>query len=167
MNPARARRRYWRSETWLPWLVTATLLAHATGCRAVALSQPESEVVHASMRGDAQRPAAAQWLRTELYFAIARAEAGAEDIDAPDWQAFLDEEVTPRFPDGFTVLDAYGQWRMRDGERIGRLLTKVMIILHPDTEAALARVEELRLAFKHRTGQDSVLRATTPVDVSF
>jgi uncharacterized protein DUF3574 len=26
------------------------------------------------------------------------------------WRRFLDEEVTPRFPGGFTVLDSSGQW---------------------------------------------------------
>ena len=28
-----------------------------------------------------------------------------------NWARFLAAEVTPRFPDGFTVLDAKGQWR--------------------------------------------------------
>ncbi|HSG89896.1 MAG TPA: DUF3574 domain-containing protein [Pseudomonadales bacterium] len=122
----------------------------------------------AVMAGDPGRPAAALWLRTELYFATGRADGPSDRGVTPEaWQTFLDEDVTPRFPDGFTVHDAYGQWRSRDGARIGRLLTKVIVILHPDTQDARARVDAVRQAFKVRTGQDSVLRATAPVEVSF
>ena len=28
-----------------------------------------------------------------------------------EWNDFVAREVTPRFPDGFTMLDATGQWR--------------------------------------------------------
>ena len=31
------------------------------------------------------------------------------------WDAFLADTVTPRFPDGLTVLDARGQWRDSEG----------------------------------------------------
>ncbi len=120
------------------------------------------------MDGDPARPAAASWLRTELYVAVGRADDPAGPrIDPETWRAFLDAEVTPRFPDGFSVLDAYGQWRGRESGRIGRLDSKVIVILHPDAPDARERVEALRRAFKTRFGQDSVLRATGPVEVSF
>lgn len=32
-------------------------------------------------------------------------------VSDEDWRAFLAAEVTPRFPDGLTVIDAAGQWR--------------------------------------------------------
>lgn len=124
--------------------------------------------VPAAMNGDPARPAEARWLRTELYLAVGRADdPDGPRIDAASWSAFLDDEVTPRFPDGFSVLDAYGQWRRRGSGRIGRLDSKVIVILHADTVDARARVEDLRRAFKVRFGQDSVLRATMPVEVSF
>ena len=122
----------------------------------------------AAMHGDPDRPAQARWLRTELYVAVGRADdPDGPRIDEATWRGFLDAEVTPRFPDGFSVHDAYGQWRSRDGERIGRLDSRVIVVLHPDTADARARVEAVRRAFKARFGHDSVLRATVPVDVSF
>ena len=27
------------------------------------------------------------------------------------WSRFVDQEITPRFPDGLSVVDARGQWR--------------------------------------------------------
>src|SRR5688500_6141680 len=32
-------------------------------------------------------------------------------VSDEDWRRFLADEVTPRYPDGFTVLEASGQWR--------------------------------------------------------
>ena len=106
------------------------------------------------------------WLRTELHFAIAR--AGEVDASAlARWQRFLDEEVTARFPDGFTVFDGYGQWRRPSGTDVGRLDSRVIVILHPDDADARERVEAIRRVWKAQTGQQSVLRATQPADVSF
>ena len=149
-------------------LTLAFVWGLGSGCASGA--PPGSPVAGAAMVGDAGRPAVAAWLRTELYFAVGRADA-PRSVDGDAWRAFLDQEVTPRFPDGFTVFDGYGQWRSRSGEegsaRIGRLHTKIMVILHPDDADARMRVDAVRLAFKARTGQDSVLRATAPAEVSF
>ena len=32
-------------------------------------------------------------------------------VSEADFSKFIDEEVTPKFPDGLTVLDGGGQWR--------------------------------------------------------
>ncbi len=83
------------------------------------------------------------------------------------WLAFLDREVTPRFPDGLTVLDAYGQWRAHPNEQPSRLRSKVLIILCEDTPGNRASVDAIRTAFKAATHDKSVLLATEHVDVSF
>jgi len=120
----------------------------------------------ATLQGDAARPAAARWLRTELYFAIAL--DGAPDSGAEaKWRAFLDQEVTPRFPDGLTVFDAYGQWQNRAKGTIGRLHTKVLVILHEDTADRQAAIDAIRLAWKKATHDQSVLKVSQPAEVSF
>ncbi|MBV8633818.1 MAG: DUF3574 domain-containing protein, partial [Burkholderiaceae bacterium] len=43
-----------------------------------------------------------------------------------EWNDFLRRNVTPRFPDGFTVYDAYGQWQDRESHRIARENSKVI-----------------------------------------
>ena len=112
------------------------------------------------------------WVRSELYFGLG-AESGVPDRpqDAPigekQWRGFLDAEVTPRFPGGLTVLDAYGQWRPADAGIPSRLRSKVLVILHEDTPQRRADIEAIRTAWKRMTGQDSVLWAKENVEVSF
>src|SRR5258707_15215092 len=45
----------------------------------------------------------------ELMFG--RSTAGHLRVGEAAWARFLAREITPRFPDGLTVLDAAGQWR--------------------------------------------------------
>ncbi|MFC3130079.1 DUF3574 domain-containing protein [Coralloluteibacterium stylophorae] len=132
-------------------LVLASLAA-ATGCalpRDAAATRPD---------------AATGWLRTELYFGLGAVDAPA---DAARWRRFLDTEVTPRFPDDFTVLDAYGQWREPGAAMPERLRSRLVVILHPDTPARRADIDAIRAAWTALTGDTSVLRATQPAEVAF
>ena len=45
------------------------------------------------------------------------------------WARFVDREITPRFPDGFSVIDARGQWRDPDRNRIMREPSKLVQIV--------------------------------------
>ena len=124
----------------------------------------------AALQGDAARPAAARWARSELYFGVGRADEpqrGAARPTESDWRGFLDREVTPRFPDGLTVFDAYGQWLDRHRERPARLRTKVLVILHEDTPERRAAIDAIRLAWKAAWHDQSVLLVTQGADVSF
>lgn len=127
----------------------------------------------ATLQGDAQRPAEGSgWVRSELYFGVGE-ESGASKREQTDviseaqWRAFLDKEVTPRFPDGLTVFDAYGQWLFRGAPEPNRLSTKVLVILHEDTPQRRNDIEAIRLAWKQATHHQSVLWARQAVDVSF
>lgn len=152
----------------------STLLAMTLALLSACAIQPtRSSQTTAAMQGDAARPAQATgWVRSELYFGVG-ADDGVADRpqDAPigqaQWRAFLDKEVTPRFPDGLTVFDTYGQWMFRGAPAPNRLKTKVLVILHQDTPQHRADIEAIRLAWKQATGHQSVLWARTPVEVSF
>ena len=98
-----------------------------------------------------------QWLRTELYMAV---------VDAEKWREFLANNVTPKFPGGFTVLDAYGQWRNPRGE-IHVFPSRILVVLHPATPEADAAIEAVRQEFKTQFNQVYVLRATAPAKVEF
>ena len=145
----------------LPLLSAAVAVLLLVGC-----ASPSSPAVTATLRSDPARPAAARWLRTELYFGIGL--VGQPETRAALWQTYLDHEVTPRFPDGLTVLDAYGQWLRRGSAATpGHLISKVLVILHEDTPPRNADIEALRLAWKQATGDQSVLRVSQPADISF
>jgi hypothetical protein len=147
----------------LPLLLLLSLVA----CSSLPSASAPAAVT-ASMHGDAARPASAiGWIRSELYFGVG-AQGDAESRIGPEqWRAFLDQEVTPRFPDGLTVFDAYGQWLFRGAARPERLDSKVLVILHEDTPQRRADIEAIRLAWKQATGHQSVLWTAQPVQVSF
>jgi len=83
------------------------------------------------------------------------------------WRDFLDREVTPRFPDGLSVFDVYGQWRTQGQNHVERLHSKVIMLLHADAPQQRADLDAIRAAWKKETGDLSVLRVTQPADVSF
>lgn len=133
----------------------------------LALSGCTTVPATAAMQGDTTRPAqASQWVRSELYFAVGN-EDGSGVIDEARWRAFLDAQVTPRFPDGLTVLDGYGQWRFQKDDRLVRQRAKVLVVLHEDGAARHEDIEAIRAAWKRATGHESVLWARVAVDVSF
>ena len=65
-------------------------------------------------------------LFTEYRLFFGRSRGNVEAASDAAWQAFLANEVTPRFPDGLTVLHARGQWRNAMGPVV-RERSKVML----------------------------------------
>lgn len=150
----------WRS------VFLAALLVSASGCAAPQTRY--SDTPTAAMPGDAARPAAATgWIRSELYFGVGTEGDAVSTISEERWRAFLDREVTPRFPDGLTVLDAYGQWLFRGEAGPQRQRAKVLVILHEDSPRRRADIEAIRLAWKRATRHQSVLWSQQPATVSF
>ncbi|HEY2482736.1 MAG TPA: DUF3574 domain-containing protein [Caulobacteraceae bacterium] len=89
----------------------------------------------------------------ELFFGQA---VGGRVLSDGEWAAFLDSEVTPRFPDGLTVWKAEGQWRPPGGV-LGRETTRVMLIELTGANDERARLDGVIDAYKTRYHQKSVL----------
>jgi hypothetical protein len=98
-------------------------------------------------------------VEVDLYFG--RSLAGGEVSEA-DWSAFLASEVTPRFPDGLSVVDVAGQFRGSSGA-IARERTKLLIVVVFDPPAHASKVQAIVEAYKSRFRQQSVLRVEHPV----
>ena len=77
-------------------------------------------------------------------------------VSPREWASFLRDAVTPRFPGGFTVYDAYGQWLNTDSHRIARERTKVLVIATGDSAIARQQMEELSSLYRTRFSQRSV-----------
>jgi hypothetical protein len=92
-------------------------------------------------------------VRTTLYFGLSRPKGSVSELE---WQIFLRDEVTRRFPDGFTVWQAEGQWQTPDGT-IDREQSKVLLLVHPDTDAARQSVRAIIQAYRKAFDQQSVL----------
>jgi hypothetical protein len=107
------------------------------------------------------------WVDTRLYFGLGPADRPETGVSEAAWRAFLDKEVTPRFPAGLSVLDVYGQWQSKAASMPDRLRSKLLVIDYQDSAENRARIEAIRAAWKEMTGDESVMRVTEPADVSF
>lgn len=135
--------------------------AHTADVRAAATTAP-------ILQGDPAHPSATKgWVDTKLYFGLGPAGQPDKGISEGDWRAFLDREVTPRFPSGLSVVDLYGQWQGKNQSSPERLRSKCLIINYPDTAENRGRVEAIRGAWKRKSGDQSVMRVTEAADVSF
>ncbi len=105
-------------------------------------------------------------LFAEYRLFFGRSQGEVEVVSDEAWRAFLAEEVTPRFPDGLTVLDAAGQWRESSGT-IVRERTKLLLVFAPPGKDAMQRTDEIADAYRRAFGQSSVLRVVTEACVSF
>lgn len=95
---------------------------------------------------------------------------GMNSPDGPvaeaQWQAFLAEVVTPRFPAGLTVYAAKGQWRGDSGQ-IEQEDSRALELIHEDTAAERKRVVEIADEYKRRFKQEAVLIVSAPVRACF
>lgn len=118
-------------------------------------------------RGDSPQPtgdqvcgaASSAQLRTTLYFGLGRPKGTVSELE---WQVFLRDEVTSRFPAGLTVWEAQGQWQSQGGA-VGHERTKVLLLVHPDTAAARDAVQQVIVRYRKAFEQESVLWETARV----
>ncbi|MFF4222851.1 DUF3574 domain-containing protein [Streptomyces sp. L500] len=98
------------------------------------------------------------YVKTELLFGTAKPNGGSPVTDK-EFRAFVDEVVTPRFPAGLTVENAYGQYRDAHG-KIEHERSYKLTLLYPKGEArtAGAKIEQIRAAYNKRFAQESVAR---------
>ena len=94
-------------------------------------------------------------IRDMLYFGRNKP-SGGQVTDA-EWDSFLTDFVTPRFPGGLTVVQAMGQWRGASG-LVEREKTAVVSLLHNGDATAQAAVASVVGEYKSRFGQEAVLR---------
>jgi hypothetical protein len=80
---------------------------------------------------------------------------------------FVDREISPRFPDGLTVLDAAGEWNDTQRKTIVHEPSKVVEIILPGNADDLDRLGQIAEAYKRQFQQQSVGIVTRDACVSF
>ncbi|MGH9631172.1 MAG: DUF3574 domain-containing protein [Bryobacteraceae bacterium] len=113
------------------------------------------------------RPTAAPevWSRTELYFGTNKPDN--QQVTEVEFSAFVDTEVTQRFPDGLTLLTAYGQFRNSRGELIREKSYLLILLYPPQMQDVNKRIQEIRDLYKYAFSQELVLRVDSFSFVSF
>ena len=103
-------------------------------------------------------------IKTEIYFA--EDEPGGKHVGPKAWRDFLSKVVTPRFPRGMTVVEAYGQMQHRSG-RIEKQATRIIVLVHKPTPAAGRQISEIIEAYRDRFENAQVMRLRMPVLADF
>lgn len=87
-------------------------------------------------------------------------------VSDQQWNEFLEDTITVEFPDGLTVLDAYGQYTNSDGILIEED-TKILIILVPPNANSAPGIDRIIEGYKSRFAQQGVLRQIINTCASF
>lgn len=103
-------------------------------------------------------------IKEELYFGLGL--PNGKTLSQSQWQNFLDREITPRFPDGLTVVDAYGQYLNQKG-KLSKERTKWVILLYKPRRDREQALQTLIHRYKQQFHQESVLRVTSTVQAQF
>jgi hypothetical protein len=111
-------------------------------------------------------PAAKRFNRTELLLGLSKPDGSA--VTDAQFQSFIDTEVTPRLPEGFTIVAGSGQFKDSRGA-IVRESARVLVVLHPLAADGRSsqRIEEIRASYKSRYQQESVARVDGESCASF
>ena len=141
----------------LPFLLAVSLPAPAAGRPdrpARATVQDPPVIPRALLKRPGKGPQ--RFVRTELFFGTA---TPGDIVTEERFLAFLDTEVTPRFPDGLTLFKGHGRFTGQNGVLI-KEEPFMVILLHPYEHFKVSnrKIEEIRRLYKEQFRQESVLR---------
>ncbi|MGH7466565.1 MAG: DUF3574 domain-containing protein [Longimicrobiales bacterium] len=123
------------------------------------------QAIVTSSQMDGARVGTGMWTREELYFGMSTPTGMVSDTS---WQLFLDREVAPRLPDGFTIFESVGYYRDQRTGRTEREPSRVLLVYYRENQSQTTRaLTELAAIYKRMFNQQSVLRITSLVRATF
>jgi hypothetical protein len=96
-----------------------------------------------------------------LYFGTQKPDGSAPVTDV-EWQQFLADEITTRFPSGLTTWEASGQWR-DEHNVIERERTHIVQLVHPASGDVEGRITAIIALYRKRFAQEAVFRVRSDV----
>lgn len=99
---------------------------------------------------------------SRLYLGRARP-GGFAQVSHVEFEAWIAEELAPRFPDGWTIIQAEGGWRDAASGQTIREHSFIVELAHEID----APIQALARSYKERFGQDAVMVSTMPANVEF
>ncbi|MFI8993200.1 DUF3574 domain-containing protein [Streptomyces sp. NPDC053542] len=144
--------------------VSTALLGAAATASAPALTPTSAATDRPAGGGPAVgRP----YIETSLFFGTAHPD-GSPPVTDKQFRRFVNEFVTPRFPDGLTVQEGEGQYRDANGT-IERERSYELILFYPTGQAGPSgrKIEEIRSAYEKKFAQESVARVDDRTSVDF
>jgi hypothetical protein len=106
----------------------------------------------------------ADTLKTEIYFGLRVADGKL--VSEEEWGKFLTEVVVPRFPEGFTVIDASG--RSANAAKTGNPVnpTKILVLVHSNVGDSQDKLSQLKEEYRKRFGSGGVFHTDLPIRIA-
>jgi len=104
------------------------------------------------------------WVRSEIYCGLQKLAGGT--VTPAEFADFLNQVVTPAFPAGLTVFDAYGQMQKTD-KAIVKQTTKVLLLVHQKTKANADTIQKVISSYRSRYGNPQVMYLQSPTNPQF
>ncbi|MEU3723527.1 DUF3574 domain-containing protein [Streptomyces sp. NPDC031705] len=147
-------------------LLAAAALLFAFGGPVSQASPGTRSASAASASADTAEQGSA-YISTHLYFGTGRHD-GHPPITEEEFNKFIADVVTPRFPSGLTLQEGRGQWRDKDGD-INRERSYELTVMYPVREAPArnADIEYIRRLYCDIWELESVGRADVRAQVDF
>ncbi len=131
------------------------------------LASPASNatpVLAQSLEALVENPSEKVLTKEELYFGLSKPAGGT--VSEAQWQLFLNLVITPRFPTGLTVVTAEGQY-LNSSSELTKEKAKLVILIYENSPTKNQMIVQIIEIYKHIFAQESVLRVTSSVRVSF
>ena len=135
-----------------------------TGLLLVSPALSATPVCAQSLAVLVEKPSEKILTKEELYFGLSKPAGGT--VSEAEWQLFLNLVITPRFPTGLTVVAAEGQYLNSSNELI-KENTKLVILIYENSPTKNQMIAQIIDIYKRLFSQESVLRVTSSVRVSF
>ena len=157
-------------KKYLTRKIVAVVLVLTWACSPALAQMPfglaENPQLFAPLKEAARgRPIGELWARTDLFFGTQKPDGSA--VSDEEFKRFLDNVITPRFPDGLTLLMGFGQFRNSAGVIVQERSMLLILLYPPPTADSSKKIEQIRTAYKQMFQQESVLRVDTAGLVSF
>ena len=137
----------------------AAILVLPTGCISVTETTTRPPVL-AAARCTVGEP----MVETMLFLGMAR--PGGEVSEA-EFGRFIEAEVTPRWKEGYTILQGQGLWYSEQRKLTEREPSRVLVRFHDGGQGASSDIEAIRAAYIRNFTQDAVLRTDRPTCADF
>ena len=103
-------------------------------------------------------------VQARLFFGLATPQG---TVSEDEWTRFLAEVITPRFPRGFTVVHADGQWRAPGRDGVLREPSRVVEIVDRGGPTMDRCLSEIVAIYRERFRQDSVMLTREYLEACF
>lgn len=103
-------------------------------------------------------------IQTQLYFGLDK-KGGV--VSKQEWEHFVAQEIAPRFPEGFTIVDGRGFWLSEKTKKTISENSKLVTRIHDGSVTQDKAISDIIDHYKAAFAQEAVMRIDAPVCAAF